>query len=563
VPDPTFTSAVIRAEPDGYDTGKERLMGRQSAGHGFLRAAVGARAGRPIHGMTATARSAEGVKALVESIDPAATFQWLRPHQLAEISKIGTLYVPAPTLGPEARLRQRAGVASFSLCGVTHTTASHQAMNDVASLLTEPVMPWDALICTSNAVLETVRRVLAAQADYLRWRFGPAVRLQGPQLPVIPLGVHCDDFASNEGQRAEARRQLGIEDDVVAGLFLGRLVFHAKAHPYPMLRAFQRAAERTGKRLALIFCGWFPNAAIEAAFRTGASAFAPSIKAIFVEGRKAQERKRAWAASDLFVSLSDSIQETFGLTPIEAMATGLPVVVSDWNGYRDTVRHEIDGFRIRTFAPASGMGEALAHAHETSELTYDRYCWAAAAATAVDVGDAAQAIGALATNETLRRRMGQAGRQRARDVYDWSVVYRQYQALWRDLQERRSASRADAELAPWIAGAPRMYPASLDPFEAFGHYPTFTIGADSRLSLVPAAVTTELAAALDHGLFDGLTVPRRAVEAILGRLETAEQTVAELARGLGIHVAMTARSAGLLVKLGLVRVEPDGTTPDA
>jgi glycosyltransferase involved in cell wall biosynthesis len=563
VPEHTFTSAVIRAEPDGYDTGKERLMGRQSAGYGFLRAAVGARAGRPIHGMTATARSAEGFKALVESIDPAATFQWLRPHQLAEIGKIGTLYMPAPTLGPDARLRQRAGVASFSLCGVTHTTASHQAMNDLASLLTEPVMPWDALICTSNAVVETVHRVLEAQAEYLRWRFGPTVRLQRPQLPVIPLGVHCDDFASNERQRAQTRRQLGIEDDVVAGLFLGRLVFHAKAHPYPMLRAFQSAAVRTGKRLALIFCGWFPNAAIEAAFRTGASAFAPDIKVIFVEGRKPQERERAWAACDLFVSLSDNIQETFGLTPIEAMAAGLPVVVSDWNGYRDTVRHEVDGFRVRTFAPASGMGDALAHAHETSELTYDRYCWAAAAATAVDVGEAAEAVGALAANATLRRRMGEAGRQRARELYDWSVVYRQYQALWLDLQERRSASHTDTEPAPWIAGAPRASAANLDPFEAFGHYPTFTIGADTRLSLGPNAMASELAAALDHALFDGLTVPRHAVEAMLARLETAGQTVAELARGLGIHVAVVARSAGLLIKLGLVRVEPDGSARQA
>jgi glycosyltransferase involved in cell wall biosynthesis len=535
-------------------------MGRQSAGRGFLRAAVRASTDRAICGMTATPQSAQAFKALVESIDPAATFQWLRPHQLAEVSKIGTLYLPAPTLGPEARLRQRAGVASFSLCGVTHTTASRQAMGDLISLLTEPVMPWDALICTSNAVLATVRRVHEAHADYLRWRFGPAARLQGPQLPVIPLGVHCDDFASHEGRRAEARRRLGIEDDEVAGLFLGRLVFHAKAHPYPMLQAFQRAADRTGKRLALIFCGWFPNAAIEAAFRSGAAAFAPDVKAIFVDGRNTDERERAWAASDLFVSLSDNIQETFGLTPIEAMAAGLPVVVSDWNGYRDTVRHEVDGFRIRTFAPASGMGEGLAHAHEAAALTYDRFCWAAGAATAVDVGDVVEAVGALAVDPTLRRRMGEAGRRRARELYDWSVVYRQYQALWLDLQERRRAAAANAELRPWIAAAPRVSAAGLDPFDAFGHYPTVVIDADTRLSLMPGALATELTAALDHALFDGLSVPRRAVEAMLARLGSSELTVAELARGLGIHVTVAGCSAGLLVKLGLVRVEPDAAT---
>jgi glycosyltransferase involved in cell wall biosynthesis len=560
VPATASLSAVIRAEADGYDLGKERLMGRQAAGHGFLRAAVGARGQRAIQGMTASAQSAKAFADLVRSIDPAAPFQWLRPHQLAEVSAVGTLYLPAPTLGPEVRLRQRAGIASYSVCGVTHTTASRQAMDALASLLTEPVMPWDALVCTSTAVLATVHHVLEAQAHYLRWRFGSAARLPVPQLPVIPLGVYCDDFVVSDAQRTEARRALGLADDEVVGLFLGRLVFHAKAHPYAMLRAFQRAAEQTGKCLALIFCGWFPNAAIEAAFRSGAEAFAPAIKAIFVEGREPAARTHSWAASDLFVSLSDNIQETFGLTPIEAMAAGLPVVVSDWDGYRDTVRHEVEGFCVPTIAPQPGMGNALAQAHENGMLNYDRYCWAAAAATAVDVGRAGEAIAALAGNAALRRRMGEAGRQRARALYDWPVVYCQYQALWADLQDRRRSAADDDAARRWIDAAPRASAASLDPFAAFGHYPTITLGPGSRIGLAPDAeadLATTLGQALGHALFDGLAVPRHAIEAMLDRLQTAERTVAELAESLGIHVAIAACCAGLLIKLGLARVASD------
>ena len=40
---------AIYFEPDGYMLDGPRLMGRQSAGDGFLRAAVKAHAGRPIH----------------------------------------------------------------------------------------------------------------------------------------------------------------------------------------------------------------------------------------------------------------------------------------------------------------------------------------------------------------------------------------------------------------------------------------------------------------------------------------------------------------------------------
>ena len=50
------------------------------------------------------------------------------------------------------------------------------------------------------------------------------------------------------------------------------------------------------------------------------------------------------------MSLSDNFQETFGLTPLEGMASGLPVIVSDWNGYKSTVRNNIDGFKIPTYS---------------------------------------------------------------------------------------------------------------------------------------------------------------------------------------------------------------------
>jgi glycosyltransferase involved in cell wall biosynthesis len=58
--------------------------------------------------------------------------------------------------------------------------------------------------------------------------------------------------------------------------------------------------------------------------------------------------------------LSDNIQETFGIVPIEAMAAGLPVVVLDWDGYKNTVRDGIDGFRVPTLMSGAGSQTARA-----------------------------------------------------------------------------------------------------------------------------------------------------------------------------------------------------------
>ncbi|MFN8927832.1 MAG: glycosyltransferase, partial [Rhodospirillales bacterium] len=156
-------------------------------------------------------------------------------------------------------------------------------------------------------------------------------------------------------------------------LFVGRLSFHAKAHPFPMYVALEEAARQTRIQVHLIQAGWFASDFIEGAFKEGAARWCPSVGASFLDGRDADARADAWAAADLFVSLSDNIQESFGLTPVEAMAAGLPCVVSDWDGYKDTVRDGVDGFRVPTVAPPRGLGTDLALRFAAGIDDYDRY----------------------------------------------------------------------------------------------------------------------------------------------------------------------------------------------
>jgi hypothetical protein len=369
--------------------------------------------------------------------------------------------------------------------------------------------------------------------------------------------VHCDDFVFTDDQRRDARDALGLAPDEVVGLFVGRLVFHAKAHPYAMMRGFQAAAERTGQRLALVLCGWSPNDAIANLFRTGAAQFCPDVRVLFVEGRDPPKRAQAWAAADLFVSLSDNIQETFGLTPIEAMAAGLPQIVSDWNGYRDTVRQGVDGIRVRTSAPAPGLGQALARALESRAYNYDRYCWAAAASTAVDLAELTDAIVGLVRNPERRRELGEAARRRAREVFDWSVVYRQYQALWADLNARRASARDDEALARLIASAPPSASAGLDPFHAFGHYATDHITGATRLAVAPGADAAQLRSTLTHGLFSELSIPSGLPAALYALVAQDPLSIEAAAARLKVNLPTAARAAGVLMKIGVVKKEED------
>ena len=55
----------------------------------------------------------------------------------------------------------------------------------------------------------------------------------------------------------------------------------------------------------------------------------------------------------------------------EGMASGLPVIVSDWNGYKSTVRNNVDGFKIPTYSLDSKSGEQIAYNHMMGFINYD------------------------------------------------------------------------------------------------------------------------------------------------------------------------------------------------
>jgi hypothetical protein len=70
--------------------------------------------------------------------------------------------------------------------------------------------------------------------------------------------------------------------------------------------------------------------------------------------------------------------------------------------------------------------------------------------------------------------MGQAGRERARSVYDWKPIIGQYEQLWAELTQIRQAQVPHQALAhPW--------PARLDPFHAFEAYPTQVLTPETLL----------------------------------------------------------------------------------
>jgi glycosyltransferase involved in cell wall biosynthesis len=520
-----------------------------AAGEGFLDAYLRHAGVERFYCYAQERKAAEQFAAQAQS-HGATPVEWIPWANPAGLAKPGALYIPDPSLHDHAWRRRGRDQRAYSLTGITHTTASSGAMDMIAELALAPVQEWDAVICTARTVRIMVEALMDEQAAYLKDRLG-ARRVPRPQLPVIPLGVDCARFAPDLAVRAEQRAALGIAEGDIAFLFVGRLSFHAKAHPYPMYLALERAAQRTGRRLHLIQAGWFANDYIESAFRAGARDFCPGVTAHFLDARKPEVRFAIWQAADVFTSLSDNIQETFGLTPIEAMAAGLPSVVTDWDGYRDTVQHGEHGFRVTTLAPPPGQGIDLADGHAIGIDTYDRYCGYASQFIAVDIDATAEAYITLISNPDLCARLGGAARKAALSTFDWCHIIGHYQALWAELAARRAAA---AESAP--AHGPIHWPARADPFTLFAGYPSETLSMQHRLER--GKFPGDLAQIVEHHLFSFARHRLRLdlCEHLLR--QTAERGGASLAK-IGADLgeaerALLLRNAAFLVKVGLLRI---------
>lgn len=550
-----MSNAAIFMHPEAFDTSKKQLMGRHSAGEGFLKGFIRHADVERFHFWNVGTETNEDMAAFVQRLQPTKKpIAWYNRAQRSKLSDPGVVSIPSPKIAEEAWFRRLVGDHSYAICGLTHTTATARVSDALAEMLTGPVQPWDALICTSRAVRASVETQVEAVADYLDERLGvrrrPSIRLE-----TIPLGIDASAFLQTPERRRSWREELDIPADAIVALYVGRFNLLSKMNPVAMAIALERAAKRLGKPLYWVLSGWAATEEKAAEFHAVTSAACPSVQYKVVDGRRPETRFTIWSVADFFISLSDNIQETFGLTPVEAMAAGLPSVISDWNGYRDTVRHGVDGFRVATYAPRPGLGTDLAFRHSVSWDSYDGYVGAASQFTAVDMDESAQAIFDLASNAELRRRMGDNARKRAVEVFDWSAVIPQYQALWADMAALRPKQR------PARPNNTPDNPYRLDPYRLFGSYPTEQLSAHSGLRVTPGVT------AKDAGEFLAQPILKNIV-GILPRREEIEQiinTVGGLPRATVADVTSTfalprrmhiERTILTLAKYGLLVVTP-------
>ncbi len=318
---------------------------------------------------------------LVAAVRLARLIRKVRPHILhTHTAKAGAVGRAAALLAGNARPPV-----------VVHTFHGHVLRGYFDPVRARAFRQLERTLARSTTALVAVSPQV--RDDLVELNVAPAT-----QFAIVRLGIELDQRVSPASNgRAEMRRVLGIGEQPFTVGWIGRMTGIKRTDD--ALLAFKSLRERgIDARLCLVGDGPDRDQVERRAHELGV------MRETLFLGYQEQVAS-FFAAFDVFIL--PSANEGTPVTAIEALAAGKPVVATRVGGIPDVVRDGEDGFLV-----APGDVDALA----------DR-------------------LAQLATDDKLRKRMGEAARSRVRERYSVERLVDDVDRLYRSLLEAEGLGR--------------------------------------------------------------------------------------------------------------------------
>jgi glycosyltransferase involved in cell wall biosynthesis len=164
--------------------------------------------------------------------------------------------------------------------------------------------------------------------------------LHSDLITIWRRGIRADLFHPNKRDTARLRQQTNTTNEPLV-LFASRLVWEKNLQA--LIDVYRLSQER-GLTWHFVVVG--DGVAADACKRA-------MPKATFLGTLDHHALAQVYASADVF--MFPSISESYGNVVVEAMASGLPVVIADGGGSRDFINQGVNGFRCTHDAPEAYM----------------------------------------------------------------------------------------------------------------------------------------------------------------------------------------------------------------
>ncbi len=312
------------------------------------------------------------------------------------------------------------------IIGLTHTISYPRLLEQLQRAIPS-LRGNDRIICTSD----TAKKVL--------------MKLGIPEeiLPVIPLGCPIEENTARYLRNREKLRQELRLDDKVVFLHFSRICEHSKADLMPLLKVVYRLSKRR-RDFRVIIAGSSDESNYAELLSKIASVWGISDLVSIVTNPREEDKFILFSIADVFICLSDNFQETFGQVILEAMAFGLPIIATDWGGFRDTLEDVKSKWLIPSFT-LEGIEDDMAVFEHLSFESNLHLLWAETICLDLNFLESVM-IEAIDKGKNLRR-MGEENISIVENKYKWEKVISQYDKLFESVpetgEERESHSKPD------------------------------------------------------------------------------------------------------------------------
>lgn len=314
----------------------------------------------------------------------------------------------------------------MAVTGITHTLGHAPYMEWLHLTLLAGIAESDALICTSNSAQLAIHKMLDS--------FNCS---ESMALPIIPLGIDSSAYF-----------KASKKDDVIRLLYLGRLCKYTKVDLFPLLEMVKEVMDKTDKKVELSLAGAdTSDYHKELTDKITRMNFKTPVR--FHLNIPDERKRHLLSKSDILLAPSNNTQETFGLSLLEAMASGLPIVAYDWSGYRDIVQEGVTGFLIPT--TIKPKGEILPFQYDAINQRDFSTC------VEVDKEEFIKKTLWLIESKEVRENMAIQSLLQIKH-FDWSAIIPKYIKLWEELCSKATPSTSNLK--------------TLDYFKVFSHYAT-------------------------------------------------------------------------------------------
>lgn len=285
----------------------------------------------------------------------------------------------------------------------------------------------DVLVCSKPSMNKLIER---AHSDAIREH-------TYPQICTIPHGVKPERIDSEKKQDARYLLRLPEADTII----LCPVDFNNPNNStdiLPLIRAFQSIArDREDARLVVSGSDHYDSIdRIEKYLESSAL----NRQVLFLPNVGESTRSLLLAAADIFILPSDPVYTDNGLQVLEAMARGIPVIVTDDGN--DYIDHGRTGFKVeKSCFPLSYqvLKNYFAFApHHVQSLIVSQ-------GVAIDIQRIIEYLVLLIEDVSLRKTIGAAALQYVSEHHHLRKIIKAYEDLWSNLREEGSLMRLQTD----------------------------------------------------------------------------------------------------------------------